>query len=112
MRLDDVRFLVEYDRWATRRLLALVPDIDAATWSAPNAIGNRGLGGILVHQLGAAQRWRHGLSGSSEHPRPERNPLPTPEGLMAAWETEWQAWDGWLATLDDDSLRTLDGGVP
>ena len=31
---------------------------------ARTPIDERGLGGILVHHLGASQRWRHGLSGS------------------------------------------------
>jgi uncharacterized damage-inducible protein DinB len=60
--IDDVRELFAYDRWATERLLAALDGIDDATWSAAQVIDERGLGGILVHMLGAYQRWRHGLS--------------------------------------------------
>lgn len=112
MRIDDVRFLVAYDRWATGRILDALDGIDPKTWSAPNAIGDRGLGGILIHQLGAAQRWRHGLSGSDELPRPERDPLPAPDTLRPAWQREWQAWDAWLGALDDEALLGLDEGIP
>ncbi|HEX4897989.1 MAG TPA: DinB family protein [Candidatus Limnocylindrales bacterium] len=112
MRLEDIRFLVAYDRWATRRVLRVLDGIAESTWSIPNAIGERGLGGILVHQLGATQRWRHGLSGSSERPRPERAPLPTPPALAAAFDLEWAAWDAWLATLDDEALLTPDQDIP
>jgi uncharacterized damage-inducible protein DinB len=112
MRLEDIRFLVAYDRWATRRVLRVLDGIAESTWSIPNAIGERGLGGILVHQLGATQRWRHGLSGSSELPRPEREPLPSPASLAAALDLEWAAWDAWLATLDDDALLTPDEDIP
>jgi len=112
VRIEDIRFLVGYDRWATRRILAAVAAIDEATWSTPNEIGDRGLGGILVHHLGAAQRWRHGLSGSDQSPRPERDPLQVPGWLSASWDEEWAAWDAWLATLDDAALLSPNEEIP
>ena len=112
MRLEDIRFLVAYDRWATGRILAVLPDLDETTWSAPNAIGERGLGGILIHQLGAAQRWRHGLAETGETARPERDPLPSPEALTRLWSEEWAAWQRWLETLDSDALLITHEGVP
>lgn len=105
MDLSDIQFLFGYDRWATRKILDASVGIDDPTWTAPNAIGDRGLAGILVHALGAHQRWRHGLSGAEgERPRPENDPLPTVEGLRAAWETEWPAMDAWLASLEDAAM--------
>jgi uncharacterized damage-inducible protein DinB len=112
VRIDDVRFLVRYDRWATDRILAVLDGVDPATWAAPNAIGERGLGGILVHHLGATMRWRHGLSGSGERPRPELEPLPEPRALIAAWKTERTAWDEWIATLDDAALLSPGEPIP
>ncbi len=112
MRLSDIRYLFEYDRWATRRVLAALDGIDEATWSAPNAIGELGLGEILVHQLGAQGRWRIGLSGGSERYQPEREPLPTIAELRSRWEGEWQALDAWLDRLDDAVLdQTNDEGI-
>ena len=104
MQLSDIRYLFEYDRWATRRVLAALDGIDEATWPAPNAIDERGLGQIVVHQLGAHGRWRIGLSGGSGRYVPEREPLPTIAGLRSRWEDEWQALDAWLDTLDDAAL--------
>ena len=111
MRLSDIRYLFEYDRWATRRVLAALDGIDEAAWSAPNAIGAVSLGGILVHQLGAHGRWRIGLSGGGDPFEPEREPLPTVAELRSRWETEWRALDGWLGRLTDVTLSLSEEGI-
>ena len=109
---DELRDLFAYDRWATERLLDAAEGIDVATWTAAEAIDERGLGGILVHMLGAYQRWHHGLAEGGETPRPEQDPLPSPAELRQRWETEWPAMDAWLATRDDAWLARDDEGVP
>ena len=111
MKIDDIRFLFDYDRWATGKILEQIDDIDETTWSATGVFDERGLGGILVHHLGATQRWRHGLMEDGLRPRPEKEPLPTPAGLRAAWAAEWPQIDVWLATLDDGWLARTDDGV-
>ena len=112
MQIGDVHFLYAYDRWATRKVLDAAGGLAAAEWPAGDPIGARHLGEILVHTLGACQRWRHGLSGSAELPRPERDPLPTLAALATAWESEWEAIDAWLAGIDDAWLATTDDGIP
>jgi uncharacterized damage-inducible protein DinB len=112
MRLDDVRFLFAYDRWATSRVLAAAGGPDGAAWPAGRPVGTRELGDILVHVLGAHQRWRHGLSGSGQTPRPEREPLPSVGELAARWAVEWAALDAWLDTLDQAWLEATDDGIP
>lgn len=112
MQPADITFLFGYDRWATARILDAAVGIDAATWSASNVIDERGLGGILVHQLGASQRWRHGLTETGETPRPEREPLPGIEALRASWELEWDAYASWAAAIDQPFLDRIDEGIP
>jgi uncharacterized damage-inducible protein DinB len=102
---EALRFLNGYERYATTRILDAAADIDGATWSKANEIGERGMGGILVHHLGAYQRWRHFLSGSPEEPRPEDEPLLNVDGLRARWAPEWDAFDAWLARLTEVDLR-------
>lgn len=112
MDVDEIRWLFAYDRWATRRVLAALDGLDPAVWTRPNAIGDRGLGGILVHQLGASQRWRHGFQDTGESPEPEREPLPTMDGLCQRWETEWAAIDAWLPTVTAGFVGYVHEGVP
>lgn len=112
MQLDDIRFLFGFDRWATTKVLDAAVGVDAATWSATNAVDERGLGGILVHHLGASQRWRHGLTNTQgEAPRPEDEPLLDLASLRAAWEREWAGYDAWFDAMDPDWLDETEGGI-
>jgi len=111
MTIDDIRDLFAFDRWATERILVALDGIDDATWTATQVVDERGLGGILVHHLGATQRWRHGLAEDGIESRPEKEPLPSPAALRAAWAAELVAFEAWLATLDDAWLAGDDEGV-
>ena len=55
MQADEIRFLFAYDRWATRQVLRVLDGVDPAVWTRKDAVGERGLGAILVHHLGASQ---------------------------------------------------------
>lgn len=108
----EIRDLFAYDRWATEKLFRAADGIDAATWTRSQVIDERGLGGILVHMLGAYQRWRHGLADDGETSRPELGPLPSPAEVLGQWGAEWPAMDAFLDGLDDAWLDRDDEGVP
>ena len=111
MHPSEIRFLFEYDRWGTQRVLDAAVGIDDATWSSPNAIDERGLGAILVHQLGAHQRWRHAISQSSVEPHPEDEPLLSLAELRGRWEQEWHDFDAFLEAVDDALLAYVHEGI-
>jgi len=114
MQADDIRFLFAYDRWATSRVLAALDGLDPAVWSRTDVVGERGLGAILVHQLGAAQRWRMQFEaqGGAELRDIEDEPLPTVDGLRELWAAEWAAVDAWLPTVSDGFVAYVHEGVP
>jgi len=109
---SEVRFLFGYDRWATRRLLNAAQDLDAAAWSRPATADARGIGGALVHALGAHQRRRNGWQGRDDRPRPELEALPSVEDLRDRWEIEWAALDDWFDTLTDADVNRAFNGTP
>lgn len=111
MRPDEIRYLFDYDRWATEKVLARLDGIPDDIWSATGAVGDRGIGSILVHQLGAAQRWRHGIQQTGEEPRPELEPLLSADDLRARWRAEWGAVDAWLPTMTQGFLDYVHEGV-
>jgi uncharacterized damage-inducible protein DinB len=114
MLAEEIRFLFAYDRWATFRVLSVLDDLDPVAWARTDVVGERGLGEILVHHLGASQRWRIGFAtqGTDEGPEPELEPLPTIDELRERWEAEWAAVDVWLPTLSDDFVAYVHEGVP
>jgi uncharacterized damage-inducible protein DinB len=110
--LSEVRLLFGYDRWATRRILNAATGTTADDWSRPEAVGERGLGGILVHALGAHQRWRSAWQDHADKPRPELEPLLTPVDLRTRWEGEWTALDDRLDGLEGEAPNRVWDGAP
>jgi hypothetical protein len=47
VRVDDFRFLIEYDRWATGRILAAAASLGEAAWPAGEPIGERQLAHLI-----------------------------------------------------------------
>ena len=114
MQADDIRFLFAYDRWATSRVLNVLDGLDAAVWGRTDVVGERGLGSILVHHLGASIRWRVGLQsqGDEEGPELEHEPLMSIDELRGRWGAEWAAVDAWLPTVTDGFIAHVFDGVP
>jgi uncharacterized damage-inducible protein DinB len=93
-------------------VLAQLDGLDDAVWARTNVVDERGLGGILVHHLGASQRWRHGFQQDGEEPEPELEPLPAIHELGERWEAEWAEVDSWLVALTDGFVAHVHEGVP
>ena len=108
---DEIRYLFDYDRWATERVLTVLDGVPDEVWSRSDAVGERGLGGILVHQLGAAQRWRNAIQETGIQPRPEREPLTSINQLRSWWVEEWVAVDAWMPTITQGLLDHIEEGV-
>lgn len=112
MDVADVRFLFGYDRWATERVLEAIEDIDPEAWGTEGVVGDRGLGSILVHMLGAHARWRMAFEGSGEGPRLEDEPLRSPDEVAAMWRTELDAFDRLVGEVTPAFLAHVEEGVP
>ena len=111
MRPEDVRSLFDYDRWATERVLAVLDGLPDGVWGQVDAVGERGLGSILVHQLGAAQRWRHAIQDTGEEPVPEDEPLLSVDELRARWHAEWAAVATWVGEMTHGLLDHVHDGI-
>ncbi len=115
MQADEIRALFAYDRWATRRVLDVLDGLDPAVWDRTDTVGERGLGSILVHHLGASLRWRTQFQAQGdavEMRQLELEPLPTIDELRELWEAEWATVDAWLPTVTDGFVGYVYDGVP
>jgi uncharacterized damage-inducible protein DinB len=112
MRPSEVLFLYDYDRWATGQVLDASLGLADDAWAADSVIGERGIGGILVHALGAHERWRTGFEGGRRPAMREDGPLPSPDELSEAWEAEWEAVRRFIAGLDEAGLDATYGEAP
>ena len=57
-------------------------------------------------------RWRNAWQGSDDKPRPEIEPLLSPDALHTRWEAEWAALDAYLTGLSDHSANAVWDGLP
>jgi uncharacterized damage-inducible protein DinB len=108
----EIRFLFGYDRWATRKVLDAARGVDPSVWGATGIVGERGLGSILVHMLGAHQRWRHAFLQDGLEPRPEEEPLQSVDELRDRWDAELHVMEAWLDTLSDGFVAYVHDGIP
>lgn len=111
MDLADVRYLFAYDRWATEKVLAALDGIDEEVWGTQGVVGDRGPGSILVHMLGAHQRWRLAFEGSEESPEPEDEPLPSRTDVVDRWRTELDETDRFLGDVTPGFLAYVRDGI-
>jgi uncharacterized damage-inducible protein DinB len=112
MDVAEVRFLFAYDRWATERVLVATAGVGPDIWAATAVVGDRGLGSILVHMLGAHMRWRYAFEGSDERAELENEPLPSPAEVVARWAAEFDAFDRLLGEITPGFLAHVNEGVP
>jgi uncharacterized damage-inducible protein DinB len=107
----EVRYLFAYDRWATEKVLDQLDGIEPEVWGRAGVVGDRGLGSILVHMLGAHQRWRLAFEGSEHSPEPEEEPLPAAAELVARWHAELEATERFLDEVTPGFLAFVREGV-
>ena len=88
-------------------MLASLDGLDPDVWARTDVIGERGLGAILVHHLGASVRWRIGLQsqGVEDGPELELEPLMAIDELRDRWVAEWLLVDVWLPRLTDGEVQ-------
>lgn len=112
MDVAEVRYLFAYDRWATEKVLEQLDGVDPELWGRGGVVGDRGLGSILVHMLGAHMRWRLAFDGSEERPELEQEPIPSPSDAVARWRVELDAFDRLVGEITPGFLGYVHAGVP
>lgn len=104
MQIATVRTLFDFDAWATGRILDRVERLTPEQYDEQSGPGGQSVRQILAHMLIAQHLWRvrceTGLTELAIGP----DDFPTVAAYRAGWETERQARDAYIATLDDAAL--------
>lgn len=105
MRLSDLRVLVDYHYWATRRVLAAAEGLTDDEFRQTSGGTTRDLRATLVHALDVEWSWRRRLQGEPAEDWESELPLddyPNVRALSERWardEAEMRAWiDGLSGT--------------
>ncbi|MCA9052481.1 MAG: DinB family protein, partial [Planctomycetaceae bacterium] len=113
---DIIRRLHRHRQWVNRQLLAVVQGLSLEQLHTPLAIGQGSVWRTLTHLLAAEFVWLGTLQGDDQARLPGDvtgrlpgnqagpNAIVSLGELTDRWRSLDQAWDTYLAALDDDTL--------
>lgn len=107
MRVSDLRVLVDYHYWATRRVLAAAAALADDEFRQASGGTTRDLRATLVHALDVEWSWRERLRGVPSETWQAELPLddyPTVAALSERWARDEAEMRAWIDGLSDDEL--------
>lgn len=107
MNKRDIELLIEFNFWATKKILDKAAKLSDAQFLAPQPAGFSAgsLRATLVHALGAEWAWRMRLqNGVSPTAFPSEREFANLSALILRWATEEDRLRAFVAGLSDDDL--------
>ncbi len=114
MRLSDLRVLVDYHYWATRRVLAAAERLTDDEFRHTSGGTARELRETLVHALDVEWSWRRRLQGEPSEAWEAELALgdfPYVQALSERWTKDEAEMRAWIDGLSDDDLETTPAHV-
>ena len=106
MNLSDIHLLIDYNYWATARVLAAAEQVTPQQYTAPAGLSHGSLRGALVHILGAEVVWRsRWQEGISPNGLLAEGDFPGLAELHARWTAEEERMRSYIASLSDAALN-------
>jgi len=108
MRRDELQLFLDYDAWATGRLLTAATGLSAEQFALPAGPGHAPIRATLVHVLDALWswrvRWQGQAVGAESPPELAEEDSITVDALRSFLETERDAMHAALGGVQDDDL--------
>ena len=115
MKVDEIKFLYDYNDWADARILAACARVSPEQYAAPGSYGRGGLRATMVHILDNLWQQRITLQGYYEEPLADEaaydatelheDAFPTLAVLQERWMMERQEMRAYLDTLTEETLN-------
>jgi uncharacterized damage-inducible protein DinB len=108
MHKADILALVNYNNWATDRILSTAQAISPEQFTAPFTPnpGWGGLRGTLVHTLDTEYGWRCIVQFGKETPVMDESDFPDVASVAARWGEERVEWLAYVTSLSDEKLNS------
>ncbi len=109
MRLSDLRVLVDYHYWATRRVLDAAEGLTDDDFRQTSGGTTRDLRETLVHALDVEWSWRRRLQGEPSEAWEDDLSLddfPDVKALSQRWTQDGSEMRAWLERISDKELAT------
>src|SRR3972149_1817847 len=104
MTYTEIKSLLEYNKWATERILEVASALQPEKYAQHLGSSHGGIHGTFVHAIAANRLWLDRLAGRPQAVMLSEKDLPT----LAAVRDEWSKWkvdmDQYLQTLSDNKL--------
>ena len=106
MQKEDLRLLYAYNRWANARVIKACRPLSPEHMTAPAPVSFGSMLGTMAHILSAESIWRLRLQdGISPTQKITEADFPGLEALIAKWQDEEQAMQGFVEGLDETGLN-------
>src|SRR5689334_827351 len=107
MNLDDVRTLVDYHYWATKRILDAADALTPEQWTRDLGSSFRSFRDTAVHTLSAEWNWVQRLNGVSPVGMLDPEPYESAESLRRAWIDHEAKLRGSVEAIGEDGLQRV-----
>ena len=104
MKPTEAITLVDYNAWATERILDAASRLEPGQFTATPNSNPASLQLILIHALSAERLWRVRLQSGISPSMPQVDDIPDVATLRQLWHEEASAFREYLTTLDDSAM--------
>lgn len=113
MDVSYFRMLLDYNRWATARIIARSQELSDEEYRRTlPGLAYASVHGCLVHIAGGETQWLERWQGKTPASRLTEADLPTRDDVVRQLDSIENAMDAFLATLSDDGLLSREGPLP